>query len=190
MFRGRLGDPHSAPPQQRQVFAKKHSLLAAWFPPNSARSARSFIKSLERKHWGLDNALCVFNMTQQSFLGLQVERADTLFSRLRGLLGRTRLAGDEGVWVVPSRGIHSIGLMFPMDVVYLDEQCQVIHVVEQLAPFRIAPYRSKAHSVLELPSRAVSLSRTQVGDMLLICPPEALKDRWQEKQKALEQYAQ
>jgi uncharacterized membrane protein (UPF0127 family) len=128
----------------------------------------------------LEEALCAFNVTQQSFLGLRVSHANTLFSRLRGLLGRGRLAGDEGLWMVPSRGIHSIGLMFPMDVVYLDEVCQVIHVVEQLAPFRIAPLKIKAHSVLELPARAVSASRTQVGDRLLICSPETLRVRLKE----------
>jgi uncharacterized membrane protein (UPF0127 family) len=131
----------------------------------------------------LEEALCAFNMTQQSFLGLRVTCANTLFSRLRGLLGRTRLAGDEGLWMVPSRGIHSIGLMFPMDVVYLDEACHVIHIVEQFAPFRIAPFKTKAQSVLELPAKAVSLSRTQVGDRLLICSPETLKLRLRERRQ-------
>ncbi len=77
-----------------------------------------------------------------------------------------------------------------MDLVYLDEACRVIYLVEHLPPFRIAPYRAKANSVLELPARAVSSSRTQVGDRLLICSPETLKVRWQEQRQAVtEQYA-
>ncbi len=124
-------------------------------------------------------------MTQQSFLGLRIALADTLFTRLRGFLGRTRLARDEGLWMVPSRGIHTFGLRFATDVVYLDDACRVIHIVEDLAPFRIAPLKTKAQSVLELPSRAVMSSRTQVGDRLLICTPETLKERWQERKQEL-----
>ena len=130
-------------------------------------------------------SLCAFNMTQQSFVGLRVSRADTMFSRLRGLLGRARLACDEGLWMVPSQGIHTIGLTFPMDLIYLDEECQVVHIVEHLAPFRIAPLKIKAHTVLELAARAVHSSGTQIGDQLLICSPETLKTRWQELKLAV-----
>ncbi len=130
------------------------------------------------------DTFCAFNMTRQSFLGLRVHRADTLFGRLRGLLGRTRLAADEGLWVVPSRGVHTIGLLFPMDVVYLDAACVVVHLIEHLAPFRVAPVKIKAQTVLELPIRSVYSSRTQVGDKLLICSADSLRDRWREQQIA------
>jgi len=123
-------------------------------------------------------------MTRQSFLGLRIHKADTLLSRLRGLLGRTRLAADEGLWVVPSRGVHTIGLLFPTDVVYLDEACVVVHVIEHLSPFRVAPVKIKAQTVLELPIRSVYSSRTQVGDRLLICSADSLRDRWQEQRVA------
>ena len=58
------------------------------------------------------------------FVGVSV--ADTHFARLRGLLGRRRLRSDEGLWVVPCQGVHTIGVLFPIDVVYLDEALRVI----------------------------------------------------------------
>ena len=84
---------------------------------------------------------CVFNRTRESFLGLRVASADTLLMRLRGALGKLGLKPDDGIWLAPSRGIHTIGMLFPIDLVYLDEANRVIHLVEHLGPGRISPIR-------------------------------------------------
>lgn len=122
--------------------------------------------------------LYVFNETKQCFLSMNVSPADTHLSRLRGLLGRIRLRRDDGIWVVPSQGIHTFGMLFAIDVIYLDAQARVIHLVEHLRPFRIAPLRVHAKSVLELPERSIYSSGTEVGDRLLICSPEAMENYW------------
>jgi uncharacterized membrane protein (UPF0127 family) len=107
-----------------------------------------------------------------------VSIADTHLSRLRGLLGRSRLRSDEGLWVVPCQGIHTFGVLFPLDVVFLDENCRVIHVIEHLSPFRFSPVRMQSSSVLELPPRTVFCSGTNVGDQILIGSPEELAAHW------------
>src|SRR5580698_5889697 len=118
--------------------------------------------------------LCVFIRTRESFLGLRVAPADTLFMRLKGPLGRLRLKPDDGIWLVPSRGIHTFGMLFPIDLIYLDTANRVIHLVEHLGPFRISPIRINCASILELPSRAIYSSNTQIGDDLIICTPEEM----------------
>ena len=118
--------------------------------------------------------LYVFNVTRQTFLSLGVVAADTHFARLRGLLGKLKLRNDEGIWVVPCSGIHTIGLLFPIDLIYLDEQNRVIHLVEHLGPLRIAAVRRGCYSVLELPPRTVHRSNTRLGDELMICSPEQI----------------
>jgi uncharacterized protein len=118
---------------------------------------------------------CVFNKSTESFLGLNVGRADTQFARLRGLLGRLELRSDEGLWMIPSRGIHTIGVLFPIDLVYLNSAFRVIHLVEHLSPFRLGPLRLKSSSVLELPPHTIYASHTHVGDQLLICPPQEME---------------
>ena len=75
-----------------------------------------------------------FNITRQSFINLGVTVADTPWARLRGLLGKMRMRSDEGLWLVPSRGIHTLGLMFPIDAIYLDGDLRVVHLVENLGP--------------------------------------------------------
>jgi uncharacterized membrane protein (UPF0127 family) len=123
----------------------------------------------------LSNIYYAFNVTKQSFISLGVTVADTPLTRLRGLLGRMRLRSDEGLWMIPSRGIHTIGLMFPIDVIYLDAQLRVVHLIESLGPLRIAPIRLQSESVLELPARSIYGSGTQAGDQLLICAPQDME---------------
>lgn len=118
---------------------------------------------------------CVFNKTTESFLGLNISRADTIWARLKGLLGRFSLSSDEGVWVVPSRGIHTVGVLTPIDVVYLDSDHRVIHLSEHVVPFRFTSLRWRAASVLELSPHTIYASNTKVGDQLLICLPHEIE---------------
>ncbi len=125
---------------------------------------------------------CVFNKTRESFLSLSVAAADTHLKRLRGLVGRLRLRSDEGIWVIPSQGVHTIGVLFAIDLIYLDSQNRVIQLVESFGTFRIGPIRKNCSSVLELPTRTIYSSQTAVGDELLICSPDEMKTYLKENQ--------
>lgn len=122
---------------------------------------------------------CAFNVTRQSFINLGVTVADTPFARLRGLIGKIRMRSDEAVWVVPSHGVHTIGLRFAIDVIYLDAEMRVVYAIESLGPLRIPPVIWKCASVLQLPARSIFESGTQVGDQLLIGSPAALNHYWE-----------
>jgi uncharacterized membrane protein (UPF0127 family) len=119
-----------------------------------------------------------FNVSRQAFINLGVRVADTPWARLRGLLGRVRLRSDEGVWVVPSRGIHTIGLLFSIDVIYLDAEFRVVRLIEGLRPLRIAPLRFDSASVLEVPARTIEASGTKIGDVILIRSPDKIGEAW------------
>jgi uncharacterized membrane protein (UPF0127 family) len=118
---------------------------------------------------------CVYNQTRECFLSLGITAAATTFARLRGLIGRLTLKSDEGIWVVPSSGIHTLGVLVPLDLIYLDENHRVIHLVEHFPTFRIAPIRAQSESVLELATHTIYSSQTQVGDQLLICLAEEME---------------
>lgn len=126
-------------------------------------------------------SFCVFNRTRESFLSLCVLPAETLGARLAGLLGRIKLAPEDGIWLVPLLGVHTIGMLFPIDLIYLDRSHRVLHLVEHLDPFRISPVHGRCASLLELRSRTIYFSRTQVGDQLLICSPEEVQSYWQHR---------
>jgi uncharacterized membrane protein (UPF0127 family) len=106
-----------------------------------------------------------------------VTAADTIFTRLRGFIGRLKLGCDEGVWLVPSRGVHTVGVLVPLDLIYPDENYRVIHLIEHFPTFRIAPLRIQAESVLEFPTHTIYSSQTQPGDQLVICVADEM-DQW------------
>lgn len=120
---------------------------------------------------------CVYNQTRECFLSFGVNIADTTFSRLKGLIGKLKLGSDEGLWVVPSSGVHTWGVLIPLDLIYLDENYRVIYLNEHFPRFRIAPLRTQAASVLELPPHTIYSSQTQVGDQLVICTAEEMENR-------------
>jgi uncharacterized membrane protein (UPF0127 family) len=120
---------------------------------------------------------CVYNQTRESFLSLGVAVADTTVARLKGLIGKLALGLDEGLWIVPSRGIHTVGVLFPLDLVYLDDSHKVIHAVESFPTFRISPLIAQAGSVLQLPTHTIYSSQTQPGDQLMICVAEEMEHR-------------
>jgi uncharacterized protein len=111
-----------------------------------------------------------FNQTRQAYLATALAVADTHWSRLRGLLGlRSRdFRKGYGLWIVPCHGVHTLGMAFAVDVVYLDDAMTVIHVQRDLRPWRFAAVRARAASVLELPCRTAAETRTAVGDKIEI----------------------
>ena len=86
--------------------------------------------------------------------------ADSFRLRLRGLLGRRSIAGDEGLLLVGSPSIHTSFMRFPIDALFLDRELAVIGIAANLKPWRIAG-RWKAKHILEL--RAGEAARRGVG---------------------------
>ena len=111
-----------------------------------------------------------FNQTRQVFLAREVALANTHWTRLRGLVGTAPddFRNGRGIWIVPCHGVHTLGMGFPIDVVYLDRAMKVIHVQTDLRPWRFAPVRTQAASVLELPCGTAAETRTAVGDRIQI----------------------
>ena len=116
--------------------------------------------------------VCVFNKTRETFIATEVELANTYWTRLIGLLGRTRrwARAGRGLWIVPSCGVHTIGMLFPIDLIFLNPHKEVVHVEEHVRPFRISKVCLKASSVLELPTHTVFRTGTRVGDQMEIAP--------------------
>lgn len=112
----------------------------------------------------------VYNKTRETFVATKARVADGYFSRLVGLLGKTpRWArAGQGLWIVPSHGVHTIGMLFAIDLIFLDTGKQVIHIEEHVRPFRISRVSLKATSILELPPHTVFRTGTRVGDQLEI----------------------
>lgn len=112
--------------------------------------------------------VCVLNRTRERFVATNVAIADSYFRRLVGLLGKTRrwAHAGKGLWIVPSHGVHTIGMLFPIDLIFLDREKNVVHLEEHVKPFRVSRVSLRSHSVLELPAHTVFRTGTRVGDQL------------------------
>ncbi len=118
--------------------------------------------------------LTVVNRTRSSELASSAEVAGTGARRRKGLLGRDAIIAGGGLWILPCESVHTIGMRFPIDLVYLDRDLNVKKVRSHVRPWRMSACLS-AHSVLELPSGTVCSSQTRPGDKVeFIAAPIAL----------------
>ncbi|HMJ21173.1 MAG TPA: DUF192 domain-containing protein [Terriglobales bacterium] len=110
------------------------------------------------------------NRTRNAYLAIHLRLAATHWSRFRGLMATdvVRFPAGEGLWIVPCHGVHTFAMRFPIDVVYLDGDKVVVHMEENLKPWRVAPVRMRAASVLELPEQTLTSTRTAIGDEIEI----------------------
>jgi len=120
-----------------------------------------------------EGTVFVYNRTKETFLAYRVKIADSMLGRLIGLLGKRSLAPDSGLWIVPSSGVHTLGMLFTIDVVFLDRNLKVVGLRELLRPFSITSLNLQAESVLELPAHSIFKSRTEIGDQLVVSSHEA-----------------
>jgi len=109
-----------------------------------------------------------FNRTRAAYLATALAVADTHWTRLRGLLGLTAddFRNGSGLWIVPCHGVHTLGMKFPIDVIYLDGSMTVIDVQPEVRPWRFTPIRRQAASVLELPCHKTAETKTAIGDRI------------------------
>jgi hypothetical protein len=108
----------------------------------------------------------VANLTRQTLLASSMEVADTAARRNKGLLGRDRLNAGEGLWIIPCESVHTIGMRFAIDLVYLDRKNHIRKLVSEVLPWRLSGCLW-AHSVLELPAGTICETRTRMGDTLV-----------------------
>ena len=106
------------------------------------------------------------NRTRGTVLGECIRVADTGLSRMIGLLGERNLSSGDGLLIVPSQGVHTWGMLFPIDIVVLDNDWNVLAVRSQMRQFRMTRIFWKAAAVLELPSGILDSTATAIGDAL------------------------
>jgi len=109
--------------------------------------------------------LRVANQTKGKVLADRANIADTSAKRRTGLLKHTGLAPGEGLWIAPCEGVHTFGMKFPIDVLFLNKKKQVLKARPDMVKGRIA-FSLRAYSVLELPAGTLAQTGTVAGDQL------------------------
>ena len=108
------------------------------------------------------------NARTDRVMARRVEMATTRAERRRGLLGRGGLADGSALMITPCFAVHTIGMHFAIDVVFVDGQGRVRKIVHGLRPGRIAGSAS-ARSVIEFAAGALlPEGALAIGDRLYV----------------------
>ena len=117
----------------------------------------------------MDKKLRVRNVTNDTVIADRALVADTSEKRRTGLLKHAGLDEGEGLWIVPTEGVHMFGMKFDIDALFLNRKRKVIKVSANMAASGFSRRMSlclTAHSVLELPAGTAAKTKTAVGDQL------------------------
>jgi len=106
------------------------------------------------------------NLSKGTCLGTNIEIADSPRRRMVGLLGTTHLDPGCGLLIYPTQAVHTFGMKYPIDILFLDGKRKVVGIRSSVRPYRLTPIFWRALCALELPSEAIQESETELGDFL------------------------
>ena len=121
--------------------------------------------------------LRAWNAASGAVIAERLHPAHTHWTRLRGLLGTRRLETGHGLWLKPCRRVHMLGMRYPLDVVFLDDELIVVRAIPGLAPGRVSPRITRASSVLELPAGTLERAGLAEGARVAIATDGAAAPR-------------
>lgn len=107
--------------------------------------------------------ISVVDRSRAVVLGDRIVLARTPLARLRGLLGRAGLGAGEGLLLRPCNGVHTWGMRFSIDVVFLDAEGTVIRIEPGMSPRRMVPWVRRAKQALELPAGSATAVGLSLG---------------------------
>lgn len=107
------------------------------------------------------------NITKDSTLANSAALANTFFGRLKGLLGTKSLPYGAGLIIKPCYSIHTFGMAYSIDVLFVDKNNCILKIVANLKPGKTAACKGSAY-VVELPAGTVCKNNAAVGDKIII----------------------
>jgi uncharacterized membrane protein (UPF0127 family) len=107
------------------------------------------------------------NASKGALLATDTRRAETPRERRRGLIGRESMKRGEALVIPRCRQVHTFGMSFPIDVVFVDRAGEVVRTCSGMKPGRVSPLVWRARAAIELPAAAIQESKTERGDRIL-----------------------
>jgi len=139
-----------------------------------------------------EQIMIAYNATKGTCLAASVRVADSFLKRLVGLLGSRSLncgmriaecglndeksaighrpSAIDGLWIKSCNSIHTLGMLFSIDVLFLNRSGQVVKALPGVRPFRLVLPVKSAVSVLELPEQTIGRTNTEPGDVIQVRP--------------------
>ena len=97
----------------------------------------------------------------------KAERAASFLERMRGLLGRAGLGSSAALLIERCGAVHTVGMRFALDLVFLDRAWRVVRVVRGVRPGRLMVWGGwRASRVLESEAGRLDLEVLGPGQIL------------------------
>lgn len=96
----------------------------------------------------------------------KLEVADTMWTRMKGLLGRRSIEADEGLWIRASGSVHTFFMKFPIDLIFVNRNLVVTKTVPNVVPGRFVWKGWSANSVIELQAGFLERNPVRIGEKL------------------------
>ena len=119
----------------------------------------------------------VRNATRGTVLVERALIADSMLTRMRGLLGTAALPADEALLLRPARQVHSFFMRYALDLAFLDRDGQVLLTIANFARNRLSPLVRAAAAILEMPAGTLAAHPTALGDRLVLEPCATARER-------------
>ncbi|MCX8131346.1 MAG: DUF192 domain-containing protein [Clostridia bacterium] len=110
--------------------------------------------------------MIVKNTASNTIISVNCKTANTFISRFAGLMGKASLPEGEGLLIMPCNSIHMFFMKFSLDIVFIDKDNIVIHLIKGIKPWRVSKIVKRAYCALELPCGTISRTEMKVGDRL------------------------
>src|SRR3989338_5351382 len=108
--------------------------------------------------------MMILDSVQKKIVANHVRVAKHLFDRLRGLIGFPPLRPGEALQIPLCQCIHTFGLTYSIDVIFLDRNNTVIRIASGIKPNSISSFSARARSVVELSFGTIEKLRIKHGD--------------------------
>jgi len=95
-----------------------------------------------------------------------VYKTTNFFERMRGLLFKEKLQTRTGLIIAPCSSVHTFGMRYSIDVVFLDKELNIVKLVKSLKPWRIAASTASC-IVLELVEDSINTLQLTTGQQLV-----------------------
>lgn len=94
----------------------------------------------------------------------EVIEARGFFGKLTGLITRKKLKSFQGFLIKGCNSIHTAGMRYSIDAIFMDKNTRVIKIYSNMKPFKVTPFIKDAFSVLEVRAGVVGKTSLKTGD--------------------------
>lgn len=92
--------------------------------------------------------------------------AQSLWSRIRGLIAYPELEPNQALWIPQCRSIHTCFMQYSIDCVFVSSEGRVVRVLPRISPWRMTGIQWGATAVIEMRSGQSESLRIRLGEVL------------------------